>query len=109
MATRRICEGGFDEDVSNHETSCPECDGQVRTNAVETICEGCGLVIDEQKIDYKPEWRSVEDDEETTDRTDALLTVIPTRNILVTIQLLSDICRVSNTDTNEVSRVLSGR
>lgn len=75
MATRHIYETDFDEDVSNDNTPCPECGGQVRTNTVETVCEDCGLVIDEQKIDHGPEWRSFEDDEETPNRTGAPLTV----------------------------------
>lgn len=56
MATRYIYETGFDEDVLSDNTPYPECDEQVRTNTVETICEDCGLVIDEQKINYGPEW-----------------------------------------------------
>jgi len=54
MATRDIYETGFDEDVQTNSSTnpCPECDGQVTTNAVETICEDCGLVIDEQRIDH---------------------------------------------------------
>jgi len=75
MATREIYETSFDEDVSNDNTACPECDGQVRTNTVETVCEDCGLVIDEQKIDHGPEWRSFATDEETLNRTGAPLTV----------------------------------
>ena len=74
MATRDIYETGFDEDVraessANH---CPECDGRVTTNAVETVCEDCGLVIDEQRIDYGPEWRTYDDEER--ERTGAPLT-----------------------------------
>ena len=34
------------------------CNGRVTTNAVETVCEDCGLVIDEQRIDHGPEWRA---------------------------------------------------
>ncbi|WP_254547331.1 transcription initiation factor IIB [Halomarina pelagica] len=75
MATRHIYETGFDEDASTGNTPCPECGGQVRTNRVETVCEDCGLVIDEQTIDYGPEWRSFEDDEETPNRSGAPLTV----------------------------------
>ena len=75
MATREIYETTFDEDVPNANTACPECDGRVRTNTVETICEDCGLVIDEQQIDHGPEWRSFEDDEEPPERTGAPLTV----------------------------------
>ncbi|RLM62595.1 transcription initiation factor IIB family protein [Halorubrum sp. Atlit-26R] len=72
MATRHIYETGFDEDVSNTNTPCPECKGQVRTNSVETICEDCGLVINEQQIDYGPEWGTHDQDERR--RTGAPLT-----------------------------------
>ena len=60
MATREIYETGFDEDVQTNSSTnlCPECDGRVTTNSVETICEDCGLVIDEQRIDHGPEWRA---------------------------------------------------
>lgn len=73
MAIRDIYETGFDEDVSNGGTTpCPECKGQVRTNSVETICEDCGLVIDEQRIDHGPEWRTHDQDQRK--RTGAPLT-----------------------------------
>jgi len=54
MATRDIYETGFDEDIQTNSSTnpCPECDGRVTTNAVETICEDCGLIIDEQRIDH---------------------------------------------------------
>ena len=57
MATRDIYETGFDEDVRTESSTnqCPECDGRVTTNAIETVCEGCGLVIDEQRTDHGPE------------------------------------------------------
>ncbi|CDK39176.1 transcription initiation factor IIB family protein [Halorubrum sp. AJ67] len=68
MATRDIYETSFDEDVQTDAESnqCPECDGQVITNTVETICEECGLVIDEQRIDHGPEWREFDDGRERT-------------------------------------------
>ena len=73
MATRPIYENGFDEDVSNDGTTpCPKCKGQVRTNSVETICEDCGLIIDEQRIDRGPEWRT--HDQDQRNRTGAPLT-----------------------------------
>lgn len=73
MATRHIYETGFDEDVSNDGTTpCPECKGEVRTNSVETICEDCGLVIGEQRIDHGPEWRTHDQDQRK--RTGAPLT-----------------------------------
>jgi len=74
MATRDIYETGFDEDVRTESSAnqCPECDGRVTTNAVETVCEDCGLVIDEQRIDHKPERRAY--DEKECERTGAPLT-----------------------------------
>jgi len=74
MATRDIYESGFDEDVRTESSAnqCPECDGRVTTNAVETVCEDCGLVIDEQCIDHGPEWRAYDDEER--ERTGAPLT-----------------------------------
>jgi hypothetical protein len=74
MATRDIYETSFDEDVRTESSAnqCPECDGRVTTNAVETVCEDCGLVIDEQRIDHGPEWRAYDDEE--CERTGAPLT-----------------------------------
>ncbi|WP_225336294.1 transcription initiation factor IIB [Halomicrobium urmianum] len=76
MATRDIYESGFDEDIRAESSAnqCPECDGRVTTNAVETVCEDCGLVIDEQCIDHGPEWRAYDDEER--ERTGAPLTAI---------------------------------
>ena len=74
MAIRGIYESNFDEDVQTESSAnqCPECDGHVTTNAVETVCEDCGLVIDEQRIDHGPEWRAY--DKEECERTGAPLT-----------------------------------
>ncbi|KOX91748.1 transcription initiation factor IIB [Haloarcula rubripromontorii] len=40
--------------------TCPECSGNVVTDAEhgETVCEDCGLVIEEDEIDRGPEWRA---------------------------------------------------
>ncbi len=74
MATREIYETDFDEDVQTDSSpnQCPECDGQVTTKAVETVCKKCGLVVDEQRIDTGPEWRACDRDERK--RTGAALT-----------------------------------
>ena len=78
MAPSDISERWFNEDVPGETTSsCPECGGRVRTNAVETTCENCGLVLDESPIDHGPEWRSFDDDENDPERTGAPIT--PTR------------------------------
>ena len=75
MATSEIYETQFDEDVPTESTSsesCPECGGVVRTNTAETVCEDCGLVIEDQQIDHGPEWRGF--DNEDRERTGAPLT-----------------------------------
>jgi len=79
MATSDSFDHRFDEDVPSDSTNgCPECGGRVRTNSIETICEECGFVLDEQPIDHGPEWRSFEDDQTNPERTGAPLT--PTRH-----------------------------
>jgi transcription initiation factor TFIIB len=74
IATRGIYETAFDEDVQTDAESnqWPEYDGRVTTNAVETVCEERGLVIEEQRLDRGPEWRGFDEDER--DRTGAPLT-----------------------------------
>jgi len=79
MATSDSYDHRFDEDVpSGSTTGCPNCGGRVRTNSIETVCEDCGLVLQEQPIDHGPEWRSFEDDRTNPERTGAPLT--PTRH-----------------------------
>ena len=61
----------FDEDVKQNEhNTCPECGGRVTTNTRETVCDDCGLVLEEQRVDPGPEWRSFPD-RETRERTGA--------------------------------------
>ncbi|MWG33784.1 transcription initiation factor IIB [Halomarina oriensis] len=75
MSTRDIYQTGFDEhrEATNQYTkSCPECDGVVRTTSQETVCEDCGLILDEQHIDRGPEWRPFDSAER--ERTGAPLT-----------------------------------
>ena len=46
------------EETSRQETdSCPECDGAliVQEDRAETVCEDCGLVVEEEGIDPGPE------------------------------------------------------
>ena len=74
MATRPSSERYTSDDVST-DTTCPECGGTVRTNASETVCEDCGLVVADQQIDHGPEWRFFDDDETTPTRTGGPLTV----------------------------------
>ena len=37
---------------------CPECDGDLVASGAETVCQGCGLVVEENEIDRGPEWRA---------------------------------------------------
>jgi len=98
MATRDIYETTFDEDVQTDTRSnqCPECDGRVTTNTVETVCEECGLVVDEQRIDHGPEWRGFDEDER--ERTGAPLTAARHDRGLST-----EIGRGTDTNGNELS------
>lgn len=49
--------------------SCPECGSDdIITEAGETHCQECGLVIDEDHIDRGPDWRSFDDEEESSSR-----------------------------------------
>jgi transcription initiation factor TFIIB len=58
MASRNIYKRAFDEDVQqNDHNTCPECNGRVSTNCHETVCDECGLVVDDQEMDRGPEWR----------------------------------------------------
>ncbi|WP_426962592.1 transcription initiation factor IIB [Haloparvum alkalitolerans] len=50
---------------------CPECDGQVRTDGTERVCGDCGLVVEADRIDHGPEWRSFADDDTSPERTGA--------------------------------------
>ena len=36
--------------------TCPECDADLVTDDFETVCGGCGLVIDDMEVDLGPEW-----------------------------------------------------
>ena len=48
------------EEESVDEVTCPECGGSLVSDAEhgETVCEDCGLVVDEDNIDHGPEWRA---------------------------------------------------
>lgn len=77
MATREIYTSIFDEDVQPSATECPGCDGNIRLTDHETICEDCGLVLEEHMFDYGPDWRQ-SPDHQSEKRTGAPLT--PTRH-----------------------------
>ena len=75
MSIRDIYQTGFDEHreaTNQHIRGCPECDGVVRTITQETLCEDCGLILDEQRVDRGPEWRPF--DAAERERTGAPLT-----------------------------------
>ncbi len=56
------------------QSTCPECDGQLREDATETVCGECGLVVAEDAIDRGPEWRAFSDDDRNPERCGAPLT-----------------------------------
>ncbi len=60
--------------MSTTVTQCPECNGSVERQGVESVCGSCGLVVGEDAIDPGPEWRSFEDDDTDRARTGAPLT-----------------------------------
>jgi len=51
------------EEDEHHGDACPECEGTLvpDTEHGETVCEDCGLVVEEAEIDPGPEWRSFDD------------------------------------------------
>lgn len=55
-------------------TGCPECDGRLTPDGDETVCDGCGLVVAEDRLDRGPEWRSFADDDRNPARCGAPLT-----------------------------------
>ena len=48
------------ETQRGEQEQCPECGGRVISDAehAETVCEDCGLVVEEDEIDRGPEWRA---------------------------------------------------
>ena len=60
--------------MSRDRLCCPECDGQLKAEADETVCADCGLVVDADRIDHGPEWRSFDDSRTNPERTGAPLT-----------------------------------
>ena len=54
--------------------TCPECGGRTRVDAAERVCADCGLVVEADRIDHGPEWRSFDDDDTNPKRTGAPLT-----------------------------------
>jgi transcription initiation factor TFIIB len=60
--TRARTESTVEESESEEQSSveCPECDGRlvVDDEHGETICQDCGLVVEEDSVDRGPEWRA---------------------------------------------------
>ena len=50
--------------------ACPDCGGSLVTDDSrgETVCESCGLVVDEDEIDHGPEWRAFDSQERDNKR-----------------------------------------
>jgi len=61
--------------MSSDQTTCSECGGRLHTADDETVCTDCGLVVDADRIDHGPEWRSFNDSQTNPERTGAPLTV----------------------------------
>ena len=49
-----------EHEAGEEEIVCPECGGDLATDTEhgETVCQDCGLVVDEDEIDRGPEWRA---------------------------------------------------
>jgi transcription initiation factor TFIIB len=62
------------EGASTAVDECPECGGRTRVDSAERVCDDCGLVVEADRIDHGPEWRSFDDDETDPKRTGAPLT-----------------------------------
>lgn len=55
-------------------TGCPECGSQVVRVEGEYVCNGCGLVTDDDRLDRGPEWRGSPEERRRRRRTGAPLT-----------------------------------
>jgi transcription initiation factor TFIIB len=64
-ARSREEESESETEQSSEELRCPECGGQLNadTSHGETVCQDCGLVVDEDEIDHGPEWRAFDSKE----------------------------------------------
>lgn len=56
---------GRTEERTSAEGRCPECNGDLIDDPEhgETVCSGCGLVVEEAHVDHGPEWRTYEGDD----------------------------------------------
>ncbi|MFB6139271.1 MAG: transcription initiation factor IIB family protein [Halosimplex sp.] len=57
---RERAESESERTESERTDTCPECGGSLASDEVhgETVCEDCGLVVDEDEVDPGPEWRA---------------------------------------------------
>ena len=67
---RTRTQNGETETLRDDRQVCPECGGRVTTDEerAETSCIECGLVVEENRIDRGPEWRSFDDGERNDKR-----------------------------------------
>ncbi|MFW6321936.1 MAG: TFIIB-type zinc ribbon-containing protein, partial [Halohasta sp.] len=49
-----------EERAADETHTCPECSGRLLTDSEhgETVCQDCGLVVEEDAVDRGPEWRA---------------------------------------------------
>ncbi|TKX78127.1 transcription initiation factor IIB family protein [Halorubrum sp. SD626R] len=71
---RTATTAGVDETERASVDECPECGGRTQVDAAERVCSDCGLVVEADRIDHGPEWRSFADDQTNPKRTGAPLT-----------------------------------
>lgn len=75
MRSRDIHERGHDEDIHVwDESSCPECDGNLRVEDGELACFDCGLIVSEYRIDHTSTRVNYRDSEVEREQTGAPLT-----------------------------------
>lgn len=75
MSSRDIYGRGFDESTGKtNETTCPDCDGELRTIDGEQCCEDCGLIVEACRLDRSGP-RTFRDDQESKRRTGGPRTV----------------------------------
>ena len=56
------------EAETEDELTCPECGSRLESDSKhgETVCQDCGLVVDEDEIDRGPEWRAFDASEKNS-------------------------------------------
>ncbi|RLM50338.1 hypothetical protein DVK06_11895 [Halorubrum sp. Atlit-28R] len=80
--------------------TCPECDGRTRVEDAERVCADCGLVVEADRIDHGPEWRSFDDEDTDPKRTGAPL-IRPCSERLVTTPRGRAVLEFSPLDTGK--------